>query len=479
VSAPRPGQAVLVVDDEVRVRRSLAQFLEDEGFEALEAGTTDEARRILADRGDDVVLVLLDVWMPGGDGLQFLEANGELLGGRPVVVMSGHGNIDMAVRAIRHGAFDFLEKPVTAERLTVTVERALEMGRLKRERDELRVDVPAGSPLIGSGEAIEKLRAQVARVAASDSKVLILGENGTGKELVARQLHDRGPRRDQPFVRVNSAAIPRDLVESELFGHEKGAFTGATAPRKGKMELAHRGSLFLDEIGDMSLEAQAKLLRAIETGEVERLGGQKTLVVDVRLIAATNKDLKSEIRAGRFREDLYYRLNVVPIVVPPLRDRTDDIGELIAHFMARQPGGAGRPRLRFTKEAMARLEGYAWPGNVRELRNAVERLAILADGDQVDALELARHLPELDEAQPRPEPGGGGGTDDPAGHGEAGDAGDGDLRRAVEVAEKKAIREAIDASGGNMSEAARRLGIDRANLYRKLKRYQMDRKGDE
>jgi two-component system nitrogen regulation response regulator NtrX len=478
VKPTRPGQAVLVVDDEVRVRKSLALSLEDEGFEALEAGNAEEARAILTERGDDVVLVLLDVWMPGADGLAFLESAGELLAGRPVVVMSGHGNIDMAVRAVRSGAFDFLEKPVSGERLLVTTERALELWRIKRERDELRGE-PGASPLVGSSEEMSRLRAQVARVAASDSKVLILGENGTGKELVARQLHDRSPRRDLPFIRVNSAAIPRDLVESELFGHEKGAFTGATTSRKGKMELAHLGSLFLDEVGDMSLEAQAKLLRAIETGEVERLGGHRTLVVDVRLIAATNKDLKAEIRAGRFREDLYYRLNVVPIVVPPLRERATDIGELIAHFQARQPGGAGRPRLQFTKDALARLEAYPWPGNVRELRNAVERLTILAENDRIDALELARHLPELDEGTPPAGAGAGSGPENDATPGDDDGAAEGDLRRAVEAAEKKAIREAIEASGGNMSEAARRLGIDRANLYRKLKRYQMDRKGEE
>ena len=462
MSAGRPTPVILLVDDETRVRKSIAAFLIDEGYGVVEAQNPAEARAALEKRGDDLGLVLLDVWMPGGDGLEFLETSGALLAGRPVVVMSGHGNIDMAVRAIRLGAWDFLEKPVTPERLIVTIGRALEVAQLKRERDELRSDAAAGSALLGQSEAMDRLRKQIARVAPTAGKVLILGENGTGKELVARAIHEQSPRHDRPFVRVNSAAIPRDLIESELFGHEKGAFTGATAARKGKMELADGGSLFLDEIGDMSLEAQAKLLRALESGEIERLGGARTIVVDVRLIAATNKNLKFEIQAGRFREDLYYRLNVVPILVPPLREHPEDIPELVAGFLDRGLTGAGRPHLSILPAALDRLGDYPWPGNVRELKNAVERLAILSETDTIDPATLVRLLPELNDL----------------GDGDVADPPDeSDLRGAVEQAERKAIREAIEGAGGNMSEAARRLGIDRANLYRKMKRYRMD-KGD-
>jgi two-component system nitrogen regulation response regulator NtrX len=462
MTAPRHAPVILVVDDEARVRKSIGAFLQDEGYAVVEAGNPAEARTAIEKAGDDLALILLDVWMPGGDGLEFLESNKDVMADLPVVVMSGHGNIDMAVRAIRLGAWDFLEKPVTAERLTVTIGRALDMARLKRERDDLRSDAAGGSPLLGSSAAMERLRQQIARVGPTAGKVLILGENGTGKELVARAIHESSPRRERPFVRVNSAAIPRDLIESELFGHEKGAFTGATAARKGKMELADGGTLFLDEIGDMSLEAQAKLLRALESGEIERLGGSRTIVVDVRLIAATNKNLKFEIQAGRFREDLYYRLNVVPIQVPPLREHAADIPVLVAGFISRGLTGAGRPRLSLTDDAMARLCDYPWPGNVRELRNAIERLAILAESDVVDAPTLVKLLPELTEAADVTL------AADPGGD-------ETDLRGAVEQAERRAIREAIDQAGGNMSEAARRLGIDRANLYRKMKRYQMDK----
>jgi len=462
MSATRVAPVILLVDDETRVRRSIAAFLADEGYGVLEAASPAEARTALEKGGDDLALVLLDVWMPGGDGLEFLESSRELVAGRPVVVMSGHGNIDMAVRAIHLGAWDFLEKPVTPERLIVTIGRALDMARLKRERDELRQDAAGGSALIGRSDAMEQLRKQIARVAPTAGKVLILGENGTGKELVARAIHEQSPRRDRPFIRINSAAIPRDLIESELFGHEKGAFTGATAARKGKMELADGGSLFLDEIGDMSLEAQAKLLRALESGEIERLGGSRLITVDVRLIAATNKNLKFEIQAGRFREDLYYRLNVVPILVPALRDHPEDIPALVARFLELGRAGATRPDLSLTAPAMDRLGEYPWPGNVRELRNAVERLTILAETDTIDPVTLVRLLPELN---------------DTAGRAETASAEETDLRGTVGMAERKAIREAIETAFGNMSEAARRLGIDRANLYRKMKRYGMD-KGD-
>ncbi len=489
-----PTRTILVVDDEARIRQSIVTFLQDEGYETLEASSTQEAAALLDRAESEISLVLLDVWLGGDDGIAFLESRNDLGRTMSVVVMSGHGNIDMAVRATRLGAFDFLEKPVTPKRLIVTIDRALDMARLKQERDELRGDPNTGIALIGESPAMKSLRSQVARVAPTPGKVLILGENGTGKELVARQIHELSDRRDFPFVRVNSAAIPRDLVESELFGHEKGAFTGATAARKGKMELAHRGTLFLDEIGDMSLDAQAKLLRAIESGEVERLGGQKTLTVDVRLVAATNKDLRAEMEAGRFREDLYFRLNVVPILVQPLRERRSDIPLLVRFFLEKLATASGHARIELLPESMDLLEAYDWPGNVRELRNVVERILILSESRTIDAGRLRKMLPELsarsvraghDPATSRPPAAGGGpaepgpgGDPAPGAHGGNPTAEEGnaeDLRAAVENAERRVIREAIETAGGNMSEAARRLGIDRANLYRKMKKYEMER----
>ncbi len=454
-----PGRVVLVVDDDTGVRRAVSGFLRDEGYTTDELeDATELLARLDAARPD---LVLLDIVMPGLDGLAALERLREHHQDLPVVMLSGEATIERAVKAIRLGAHDFLEKPVTPEKLLVTVERALAFQALDRENAGLRAERgerAADSEMVGASPAADALRGTIRRVAPSQAKVLILGENGTGKELVARAIHDASPRARGPFIKVNCAAIPRDLVESELFGHERGAFTGATATRKGKFELADNGTLFLDEVGDMSADAQAKLLRAIETGEAERVGGSRPVRFDVRVIAATNKDLKVEIAAGRFREDLYYRLSVVPIVVPPLRERGDDIPLLAAHFLARSAADNRRPPLRLTPEAACRLQGYDWPGNIRELRNLMERIAIMSDAEELNGNVLSSYL---EDAPPTADE-----VENPA-----------NLRGRLEAAEREVLQAELERAGWNVSAAAKTLGIDRASLHRKLKRHGITRAG--
>ena len=328
-------------------------------------------------------VVLLDVWMPGIDGLETLQRLRERRIDAEVVVISGHGNVESAVRAIKLGAFDFIEKPVSLEKAVLVVRHALRQRALEAENRDLRAQVDRRHTLIGESPAMRHLREQVLLAAPTNGRVLILGENGTGKEVVARTLHAHSRRRSGPFVEVNCAAIPEELIESELFGHARGAFTGAVADRRGRFEHAHGGTIFLDEIGDMSLKTQAKVLRALQEQVVQPVGGTATVRVDVRVVAATNKDLQDEIRAGRFREDLFFRLNVVPIFVPPLRDRADDVPRLAEHFMATLAGEYGRRLKRFAPEAMARLQQHSWPGNVRELHNVVERLLIMVAGDVI------------------------------------------------------------------------------------------------
>ena len=379
--------------------------------------------------------------------------------------MSGQATVETAVRATKLGAFDYLEKPLEPERLLLTVRNALESGRLRRDNRELNARLGDGAGgLVGSSEAMRKLRDQIDRAADAGARVLITGENGTGKELVARALHEGSPRADGPFVKVNCAAIPKDLIESELFGHEKGAFTGATARKIGKIEAADSGTLLLDEVGDMALEAQAKLLRVLEENEVERVGGNRSLPVDVRVLAATNKDLPEAISAGDFREDLYYRLNVVPVPVPPLRERREDIPELVEHFRARFQGETGRALHAFDDSAYEALRAWPWPGNVRELRNVVERLEIMTDGDRIEAADVKRILaqsrrpdgPADEAAVPEPD-------------------GELTLREILDRTERSVIRRALDAADGVISEAARLLGMDRANLHRKMRRLEIER----
>jgi two-component system nitrogen regulation response regulator NtrX len=451
-SGGRPLRHVLIIDDEKNIRAELSGLLTDEGYGALAAESAEAGLDLVARERPD--LVLLDVMLPGMTGLDALarirESDAEL----PVILMSGQASIETAVRATKLGAFDYLEKPLDPERLLVTVRNALETGTLRRRTREL--SRAAGGELIGSSPAMRELRAAVERAAGSSARVLITGENGTGKELVARALHAGSPRAGGPFVKVNCAAIPRDLIESELFGHEKGSFTGAMSRKIGKIESADQGTLLLDEIGDMAEEAQAKLLRVLEEKEVERVGGAKPVPVDVRVLAATNQDLPRAIAEGRFREDLFYRLNVVPLRVPALRERLEDVPELVESFRARLAEESGRPAPTFAAAALAALREWSWPGNVRELRNVVERLGIMADSDSVGA-EDVRSI--LREARPP----------DPAALGPAGEEGL-PLRELLERTERRAIERALERARGTISEAAKALGMDRANLHRKMRR---------
>src|SRR5918992_2622998 len=378
--------SILIVDDEPGVRSALTGVLKDEGYDVEAVDSGEACLERLGRQTYD--LVVLDIWLPGMDGLATLSRMRERQVETQVVIISGHGNIESAVRAIKMGAFDFVEKPLSLEKTVLVVRNALRQRRLEAENQALRARVDAQHTLIGESYAIEQLREQIAMAAPTNGRVLIIGENGTGKELVARNIHGLSRRRSAPFVEVNCAAIPEELIESELFGHVRGAFTGAVADRRGKFEAAHGGTIFLDEIGDMSLKTQAKVLRVLQEQVMEAVGGSTRIKVDARVLAATNKDLTAEIRAGRFREDLYFRLNVVPIFVPPLRDRQEDIPLLAEHFMAVLAREYGRRPKAFERDAVTALQQYAWPGNVRELRNVVERLMIMVPGDRITSRDL-------------------------------------------------------------------------------------------
>jgi two-component system nitrogen regulation response regulator NtrX len=447
-------ETVMVVDDEAGVRTSLSGFLKDNDYRCVAVSSVAEALEELERK--QIHLALVDVWLPGENGIDLLEQMKSRWPDTAVIVMSGNATVDLAVKATKLGAYDFLEKPIDPEKLLITMRRSLEMERLKDETSMLRAE--GLTPILGESRAMAKLMEEIARVAPSSAKVLIMGENGTGKELIARAIHEASPRAGGPYVKLNCAAIPHDLVESELFGHEKGAFTGAQGLKKGKLELAHGGTLFLDEIGDMSPDTQAKFLRAIETGELERVGGTKTIKFDTRIVAATNKDLTKQIEKGDFREDLYYRLNVVPLRVPPLREREGDIALLSAHFLKALSAENGRPVKKLSDGALALLSAYRWPGNVRELRNFIERVVIMVEKDRLTENDLLALEPGLASAKT------------------GGDAAaKGVLRSRLEEEEERSVREALDTAGWNVSEAARRLGIDRASLHRKIKRYGLER----
>ena len=446
---------VLVVDDEPAVRDALRQVLEYEGMTIRLAGSGGEGLTLFEEFHPHVVL--LDVKMAGLDGLEVLSRLKMVDPDAIVVMISGHGTIATAVQATQRGAFDFLEKPLDADRLLVTLRNALAHVSLAGENERLKSAIDTKYPMIGSSAGLREVREIIARVAPTGARVLVTGENGTGKELVARAVHEASPRRDRPFVEVNCAAIPTELIESELFGHMKGSFTGAVSDRAGKFELADGGTLFLDEIGDMSLSAQAKVLRALQEGVVTRIGSPRSQEVDVRVLAATNKRLESEITEGRFREDLFYRLNVVPIHVPPLRQRREDIPELVAHFVDQLGGRAGMVTKTFSADAIRRLEGRHWPGNVRELRNAVERLLILSAGRSVTSGDVDRLLP----ASPTSDPG-------PV------DAG-GTFETFKLDAERAFILQGLRDHDWNVSETARALAMPRSNLYKKIEKYQLTR----
>jgi two-component system nitrogen regulation response regulator NtrX len=379
--------SILVVDDEEAIVSSLGSILQDEGYEVAVAKSGVEALKIYTVDPPD--LMLLDIWMPEMDGLETLRRVKELVPTAQVMVMSGHGSIETAIKL---GAYDYIEKPLSLENVTLRVKHALEQFRLEEENRSLRTKVQRKFELVGQSPAMQQLRQLIDTAGPTNSRVLVGGENGTGKELVARAIHLQSARADRPFVAVNCAAIPETLIESELFGHEKGSFSGATSMKRGQFEQADGGTLFLDEIGDMSLNTQAKVLRALQEQQFNRVGGTKLLKVDVRVLAASNKDLMKEIEKGTFREDLYYRLNVVPIVVPPLRERREDIPLLIRHFMKLHAEEQGLRTKEVTPDAMAVFQQYEWPGNIRELRNLIERLMIMVPGNVIDGAQASMTL---------------------------------------------------------------------------------------
>ena len=446
---------ILIVDDEPNIRRLLASLLEAEGHAARTAASGEDGLSAVADREPDVVL--LDLALPGANGLEILATLHTTHPALPVVMMSGRATLTDAVRATKIGAFHFIEKPLSAEAVLLTVASAIELRRARELTRTLTAELSAGARLVGSSRVLQRVRGLIEQVAPTDARVLITGESGTGKEMAAAALHELSPRAAGPFVRVNSAAIPRELVESEMFGHERGAFTSAHEARRGRFELADGGTLFLDEVADLGMEAQAKLLRAIETGTIERIGGQAPIRVDVRMIAATNRNLEAEMAAGRFREDLYYRLNVLRIHMPPLRERLDDVPELVEHLMQRlrQRHGLAPPVM--TPDALETLRRYQWPGNVRELANVCERLAILYPGRDVGQRELAGVIAADAAARPV------------SAHEEA------PLHERIDAFERELIERTLDAAEGSVADAARRLRTDRANLYRRMKRLGIER----
>jgi two-component system nitrogen regulation response regulator NtrX len=454
-----PAKArLLIVDDEPNTLASLSRAFRLAGHEAVVCDSAQKALQMAVSEPFD--LILSDVVMPGRDGLWLLEQLKEQQVAAPVVMMSGQAHIEMAVRATRLGALDFLEKPLSSDKLLLTIENALKLKRLEQENRELRNRV-GGDEIVWQGEAMHRVMAQIERVAPTETRVCILGETGTGKELVARALHERSQRRDGPFITLNCAAVPAELIESELFGHEKGAFTGAAGRHIGKFEQAHRGTLFLDEIGDMPLAMQAKLLRVLEQNEVERVGGSKPVPVDVRVVVATHRDLPQMAEQGTFRQDLFHRIYVFPLALPPLRARGSDIPVLVEHFAARVAQQNGWKPLSFTSDALTRLQEYAWPGNVRELRNVVERAMLLASGDEVDlgAIELA--LPR-------------------AGNGSAAFAGapevaaDAGLSERVQAFERQAILAELKRQHNHITNTARALGLERSHLYKKCQQLGID-----
>src|SRR6476646_7511203 len=445
--------SVLIVDDEAGVRSALSGVLRDEGYE-VEAVDSGEACLDRVARAPYDVIVL-DIWLPGMDGLVTLARLRERRVDAPVVLISGHGNIESAVRAIKMGAFDFVEKPLSLEKTVLVVRNALRQRHLEAENRALRAHVDRQLTMVGDSHAMVQLREQVAMAAPTNGRVLIYGENGTGKELVARSIHAMSRRRQGPFVEVNCAAIPEELIESELFGHVRGAFTGAVADRRGKFELADGGTIFLDEIADMSLKTQAKVLRVLQEQTMEQVGGTSRIKVDARVLAATNKDLQAEIRAGNFREDLFFRLNVIPIFVPPLRDRQEDVPLLAEHFMAEFAREYGRRIKTLEPGAVTAIQQYSWPGNVRELRNVIERLMIMVPGDSITQADLA-FLDRDVVASPEPV---------------VPSAVRLTLHEARDRFERDLILRTLGEQQGNMSRTAEVLGVERSNLYRKMKAF--------
>jgi len=443
---------ILVVDDEPRVRESIRSILEDEGYSVIEASDGQEGlARVAGDRPDTV---LLDIWMPDLDGIEVLRGIKQMDADLPVIIMSGHGTIETAVKAAKLGAYDFLEKPLSIDKLELVIRNALSQRALLEKNRALKGEGRVDSEFIGASPVITAMLEQVRIVAPTNASVLITGENGTGKELLARSIHSGSRRSGEAFVAVNCAAIPETLIESELFGHERGAFTGASSRKMGKFDLAHRGTLFLDEIGDMSLATQAKILRVLEEKAFQRVGGNRDISVDVRVVAATNKDLKAGIMRGEFREDLFFRLNVFPFQIPPLRARRGDIPQLLRHFLVEYGRIYAKPDLVLSPDAEKVLVEYNWPGNVRELRNVVERLAIISTREVIDTGMVPSSITDDGTAREGPA---------------NGTAPEIDYRKARELFEKDFFTRRLEENDWNISKTAEAVGLERSNLHRKMK----------
>jgi two-component system nitrogen regulation response regulator NtrX len=454
------AKSVLIVDDEEAIRKTLAAILTDEGYKVSVAADSDSAIKILDKESPDVIL--LDVWFSGPsgerqqEGLDLLTKIKTSEHNAAVIIMSGHGTIETAVKATKLGAYDFLEKPLSLDKVLLTVQNALHVVDLHKENENLRARVARNHIVVGESLAMKQLMQQVRRVAPTNAWVLITGENGTGKELIAHTIYSLSPRYNKPFIEVNCAAIPEDLIESELFGHEKGSFTGAVQMKRGRFEAANGGTLFLDEIGDMSLKTQAKILRILQEQRFERVGGNQTIEVDVRVIAATNKSLEDEIKKGTFREDLYHRLNVIPLKVPSLLNRTEDI-EPIANYYIKEFSVGPAEQKTLTSDAVDVLKHYSWPGNVRELKNIIERLVILTDGDKITAADVLAILPHR--------------TRDGVAHHDTAliSGADGSLKDARAEFEKDYILRKLKENQWNVSKTAQYLGIERSHLHKKIK----------
>jgi len=452
-------KTILVVDDEESICQSLRGILSDEGYEVRTVGSSEDALKAIEEDVPD--LVLLDIWLPGMDGLEALKIIKAETPQVPVIMMSGHGTIETAVKATKLGAFDFIEKPISLEKVVLLVNHALALVRLEEENRILKQKVTSAYELIGRSRTILELKEMIRIVAPTNAWILIMGENGTGKELVARSIHYQSKRARRPFIEVNCAAIPEELIESELFGHEKGSFTGATAKKRGKFELAHEGTLFLDEVADMSLKAQAKILRILQEKKFERVGGNKFIDTDVRVLAATNKDLEKEMEAERFRQDLYYRLNVIPLTIAPLRDRKEDIPILAAQFVNDFCVKEGVEPKAISDDAIEVFMEHSWPGNVRELKNIMERLVIMTQGAEITADDIPPLSKEV----------------------QTGEAMDtiftyNSFRKAKMEFEKKFIMKKLQENEGNISKTADSIGLERSNLHRKIKTHSLEAKKD-
>ena len=453
-------KTILIVDDEESICQTLGGILTDEGYEVVTAASGEDALRILEEEPPN--LVVLDIWLPGMDGIEVLKTIKAAHPHLQVVMMSGHGTIETAVKATKLGAFDFIEKPLSLEKVILVVNHAMNLVRLEEENLLLRQKVSHEYELTGNSSPIQDLKEMIGIVAPTNAWILIMGENGTGKELVARSVHRQSRRAQKPFVEVNCAAIPEDLIESELFGHEKGAFTGATAMKRGKFDLANEGTIFLDEVADMSLKAQAKVLRILQEKKFERVGGNRLIPTDVRVLAATNKDLEKEMEDGRFRQDLYYRLNVIPLRIPPLRDRKEDIPLLVNRFLKDFALKEGDAEKRVTDDVIASLMGHNWPGNVRELKNIIERLVIMTPTGVISKCDISPLFEEGGKEVLPPDPG----------------ISSASFRTAKQDFERQYIIRKLREFDGNISRTAEAIGLERSNLHKKIRGYGLDVKND-